>query len=218
MAQGILYSDQKRLWTTALEKRFSCKLTSSPHTVCHFWFPENAYIIDISEVKDLVSYVQHVTAAHVLTLSHARNIFWSLWESWRLYSWLACTNEIFLFILAAWNTSRWRLWPVGLESFVYCLFRSQLAVAIATEAHTMICGIVRFEYQLQSVLKESIIAWLLSITVGDSCAEWVQNPNYRCLGEDAAGLSTSPSQMSFLSRWCSAFIECQWHLIDLFLL
>lgn len=75
---------------------------------------------------------------------------------------------------------------MGLESFVYCLFRSQLAVAVATEAHTMICGIVRFEDQLQSMLKESITAWLLSITVGDSCAEWVQNPNHRCLREHCA--------------------------------
>lgn len=75
---------------------------------------------------------------------------------------------------------------MGLESFVYCLFRSQLAVAVATEAIQMICGIVRFEDQLQSMLKESIIAWLLSITVGDSCTEWVQNPNYRCLREHSA--------------------------------
>lgn len=101
-----------------------------------------------------------------------------------------------------------RLWPVGLESFVYCLFRSQLDVAIATKARTLICGIARFEDQLQSMLKESIIAWLLSITVGDSCTEWVQNPNYRCLGElrhcyVRAVLSTWPTQISFLTRWYS---------------
>lgn len=35
------------------------------------------------------------------------------------------------------------------------------------------------------MLKESVIAWLLSITVGNSCTKWVQNPNYRCLGEHA---------------------------------
>lgn len=104
---------------------------------------------------------------HMFSLSATPDIFFgSLWESWRQYSWLACTNEIFLFILAVWNTSRWRWCPVGLESFVYCLFRSQLAVAIATEAHTMICGIVRFEYQLQSVLKESITRfWTVHFTI-----------------------------------------------------
>lgn len=124
----------------------------------------------------------YVTVEHDFTLSHARYIFSDLFKS--LEGYIPGLHEQMKYFSLFWqqrNTSWWRLWPVGLESFVYCLFRSQLAVAIATETHTMICGIVRFEDQLQSMLKESIIAWLLSITVADSCVEWVQNPKYRCL-------------------------------------
>lgn len=97
MAQGVLCSDQKRLWTTVLEEHFSCKLTSSLHTVCHCWFPETAYyIIDISEEKDFVSYVQNVTVAHVLTLSRARYSFWIS---------LGVLKAIFLACMYKWNIS-----------------------------------------------------------------------------------------------------------------